>query len=63
MMLLIIMVALAGYQPALFTNTAAPLLVPLSAPNPSSFVRKHSYGLFLRNLLQTKAQRNHHSDS
>jgi len=48
---------------ALFTNTAAPLLVPLSAPNPSSLVRKHGYELFLRNSLQTKTHRNHHSDS
>jgi len=49
--------------PALFINAAAPLLVPLTAPNPSSVVRMHGYALLPRNPLQTNALRNLHGDS
>jgi len=35
-------------------NATAPLLVPLSATNPSSVVRMHGYALLPRNPLQTK---------
>jgi len=48
--------------PALFTNTATPLLVPLSATNPCSDVRKHGYALYRKYPLQTKARRNHRAD-
>jgi len=49
--------------PELFINAAVPLLVPLSAPNPSSVVRMHGYGLLPQNPLRTKALRKHHGDS
>jgi len=39
-----------------------PCLFLCPQQNPSSIVRMHGYARFLRNPLQTKARRNHHSD-